>query len=82
MLDCEGMDHEQRPLCEAQAKGNNLSLERMEVSGLSAPPIILLPFTTVAYDLTPPPVWVHDVVAALEHASAPPIAIRNCCFRI
>lgn len=82
MLDCEGMDHEQRPLCEAQVKGNSLSLERTEVSSVSTPPIVLLALTTVAYDLTPPPFRVREIPPTLGHATAPPLVIRNCCFRI
>jgi hypothetical protein len=82
MTDCSGMDMEQPSLCQASAHPGHQSLDKPQLpqvqpfvaSGLM---ITLMPAAvTFPANVAPP----EDVV--LARATAPPLAIRNCCFRI
>lgn len=82
MVRCQDMDMEQPHLCHASHQTDKQSLDKPATPPLAA-------FVAVGYGLpisvdllsferfldAPPP-------AFLTHATAPPIAIRNCCFRI
>ena len=79
---CPDMDMELPNLCHAYYQADKQSLDKP-----ATPP--LAPYVAIGYGLpisldrlsferflgAPPP-------AFLTHATAPPIAIRNCCFRI
>lgn len=82
MVPCEDMDMEQPNLCHASHQTNTQSLDKP-----ATPP--LAPFVAVGYGL---PIGL-DVLSSerftgsptsafLTHATAPPLAIRHCCFRI
>ncbi len=82
MAGCHDMDPEQPSLCHAYAQSGNQSLDKPAV-----PP--LQPFLAVGFglpvtplDATHPPALAFPRTTFLTHATAPPVAIRNCCFRI
>lgn len=81
MPDCEGMDAEQRALCHAHCHGQSASAD------VSVPPALALPsidlIGTAVFLASRQPVVEDDPTApaVLSRATAPPIPIRNCCFR-
>lgn len=82
MAGCHDMDPEQPSLCHAYGQTGNQSLDKPAV-----PP--LQPFLAVGFGLsvTAPdanhlPAFAFPRTTFLTHATAPPLAIRNCCFRI
>jgi hypothetical protein len=81
MPGCEGMDLEQSALCQAHANPASQSLDRPH-------PPDPAPFVTsgVMVVVKAPAAAVDNVVASdrylLTRTTAPPIVIRNCCFRI
>ena len=84
MAGCEGMDMEQPSLCHSHALGDatKQSLGKSELPQVQ-------PFVPLGFVLASP---VIDAVAGTDDAphrsvlltrtTAPPIAIRHCCFRI
>ena len=81
MVACEDMDMEQPSLCHASHQTDKQSLDKP-----TTPPLV--PFVAVGYGL---PVSLNTLLfpssgspvpSFLTYATAPPIAIRNCCFRI
>ena len=78
---CAGMDTEQPVLCHAHGHAESSSLDKSQV-----PPI--QPFIALGQVTTLMPVDVAYRPAAalpaafLAHATAPPLSIRHCCFRI
>jgi hypothetical protein len=79
---CHDMDPVEPSLCHAYGQAGNQSLDKPAV-----PP--LQPFMAVGFglpvsplDLTYPPAFTLPATTFLTHATAPPLAIRNCCFRI
>jgi len=83
MPDCEGMDKEQSTLCHVYVHGepSKQSLAKSPVPDIQPfVPLVLvavLPFADVAALPTAAPF----VPITLARSTAPPIAIRNCCFR-
>lgn len=82
MAGCHDMDPVQPSLCHAYGQSGNQSLDKPAV-----PP--LQPFLAVGFGLpvTPleaahPPAFAFSRTTFLTHATAPPVAIRHCCFRI
>lgn len=82
MAGCHDMDPEQPSLCHAYGQTGNQSLDKPAV-----PP--LQPFLAVGFGLpatplgaTRPPDFAFPGTIFLTRATAPPLAIRNCCFRI
>lgn len=82
MAGCHDMDPVQPSLCHAYGQSGNQSLDKPAV-----PP--LQPFLAVGFGLPVIPLEVtHSPAIAfsrttfLTHATAPPVAIRHCCFRI
>ena len=84
MPNCDGMDTEQSTLCHLYAYGepSKQSLEKKPAPVV--PPfvpielVVILPILDVI-DL--PTIRAYQPIA-LTRTSSPPIAIRNCCFRI
>ena len=79
---CQDMDMEQPNLCHASHQSDKQSLDKPA----TPPP---MPFVAVGYGLpvslntlTFQPPLGSPVPSFLTYATAPPIAIRNCCFRI
>lgn len=79
---CDGMDMEQPSLCHAHAFAQQQSLDQHELPPVPAfiPTILTLIFQDVALARLAPGAEPSEPV--LAHATAPPLAIRNCCFRI
>lgn len=82
MVACEDMDMEQPSLCHASNQTGKQSLDKPA----TPPP---MPFVAVGFGLpvslntlTFQPPLGSPVPSFLTYATAPPIAIRNCCFRI
>lgn len=82
MAGCHDLDPEQPSLCHAYGQTGNQSLDKPAV-----PP--LQPFLAVGFGqpvsplaATLPPDFAFPLTTFLTHATAPPLAIRNCCFRI
>lgn len=80
--DCLGLDTEQANLCQAEATFGNQSVDNG--SGLSVPPFAAAAAMLVVHELTTEPAYVERNVSAplLARVTAPPVSIRNCCFRI
>ena len=83
MAGCDGMDLEHRNLCLAHAQAGNQSLDRPQAPDVPAfamtgPSIAVEPIAAVFFN----PVQSSPGTALLARSTAPPIAIRNCCFRI
>jgi hypothetical protein len=79
---CHDMDPAEPSLCHAYGQAGNQSLDKPVV-----PP--LQPFMAVGFglpvsplDIIYPPAFTLPGTTFLTHATAPPLAIRNCCFRI
>lgn len=81
MPGCTGMDERQPGLCKAHCDGHQQALDS------PATPYVA-PFVASALACVLPdaehaaPQLAKTGNSLLEHATSPPIAIRNCCFRI
>jgi hypothetical protein len=81
MASCDEIDPDEPSLCYAHDQAGNQSLDKPGV-----PP--LQPFLAIGFWLpltqaaAPHPVPADHQSTSLKHATAPPLAIRNCCFRI
>lgn len=82
MVPCQNMDMEQPHLCHASHQTDKQSLDKPATPPLS-------PFVAVGYGLPISLITLtyqrplgSPIPAFLTYATAPPIAIRNCCFRI
>jgi hypothetical protein len=80
--DCIGSDTEQANLCNTHATSGNQSLDKPNVAPLS--PFAVATLTVVLRDFEFVSTSPSRNVAAppLTRVTAPPLAIRNCCFRI
>jgi hypothetical protein len=82
MPGCQDMDQVQPSLCHAHGQIGNQSLDKPELphvqpfimAGLA---VQLSPVAIIARAIGTPP-----AAALLTRTTAPPLAIRNCCFRI
>ena len=82
MAACLDMDPVEPSLCHAHANADHQSLDKHSVP--SPQPFMaagswVLPSPA---ELAPPPLSASPEATSLTHANAPPLAIRNCCFRI
>ena len=82
MASCDEIDPDEPSLCFAHDQVGNQSLDKPGV-----PP--LQPFVSVGFWLpltllrtAPVTVQASHQTTFLEYATAPPLAVRNCCFRI
>ncbi|ALK99684.2 hypothetical protein AM586_17605 [Massilia sp. WG5] len=82
MSSCHDVDMEQPSLCHASHQTDKQSLDKPATPPLS-------PFVAVGYGLPISLITLtyqrplgSPIPAFLTYATAPPIAIRNCCFRI
>jgi hypothetical protein len=82
MPDCAGMDTQQSGLCQAHCIGEKQTLDAPAAPNVA--PFVASTLACVLPDTRPGADVAYDDMAAtpLQHATAPPIAIRNCCFRI
>jgi len=82
MVGCQGMKKAQPSLCHALDQAGSQSLDRPE-SPRVQPFIAVAP--APAFLATPPayrPISIQPDSLLLTRSSAPPLSIRNCCFRI
>lgn len=82
MSDCEGLDLEKPNLCQADGQKREISLDKPALQGVPA----FAPASLVS-TVTPAEVAVPAKLSLVfggirARTSAPPLAIRNCCFRI
>jgi hypothetical protein len=82
MTACHDMDPVQPSLCHAYGQAGNQSLDKPAVPPLQPFMAVGFGLTVSPLDLTYPPAFTFPRTSFLTHASAPPLAIRNCCFRI
>lgn len=82
MAGCEGMDAEQPGLCHAHGQIGDQSLDKPGVPVLQ--PLFSASIAPVFRDLnsTRSAVSVPSDRVFLVRTTAPPLSIRNCCFRI
>jgi hypothetical protein len=82
MPGCDGMDHAQPSLCHASAHPHGQSLDTPQLPSVQpfmAAHVVIIPLPTA---------WTSFSEASLapsgllKRTTAPPITIRNCCFRI
>lgn len=80
--DCMGSDMDQANLCNAHATSGNQSLDKPNAT--PAAPFTVAALTVVPRDLEPSyaPLARNLEAPPLSRVTAPPLAIRNCCFRI
>jgi hypothetical protein len=83
MVGCEGMvDTEQPSLCHAHSRVGNQSLDKPAVPDVTPSLAIMLVPAVGDLDIAFRPVSTHAQSSWLMRGSAPPLSIRNCCFRI
>ncbi len=84
MVGCEGMDSEQPALCHAHAEDafGKQSLDKPTAPDVPAFVQAGLVLTLVIIEISELPQEPQRQSLLLAHSTAPPIAIRNCCFRI
>lgn len=84
MANCEGMDKSQPSLCHIHAHGE-LSKQSLEKSPVpDVPPFVAgtLVLDLQFFDVAALPETKPYPPVTLTRSTAPPISIRNCCFRI
>jgi hypothetical protein len=83
MAGCEGMvDTEQPQLCHAHSQVGNQSLDKPAAPDVPPSAAILLMLVINDVDVAYRPIAARAETARLMQASAPPLSIQNCCFRI
>ena len=82
MTSCHEIDPDEPSLCHAHDQAGNQSLDKPGVP-------ILQPFLATGFWLPLTPTGTEPFLVGparqttfLEHATAPPLAVRNCCYRI
>lgn len=82
MESCDEVDPEQPSLCFAHDQAGNRSLDKPGAPSLQ--PFLAVGFwlPLTAIDVAPHPASAAHQITSLKNATAPPLAIRNCCFRI
>ena len=82
MAGCTGMDIQQPGLCHAHDHTGQQSLDKPDVP--QVPPFAAMGLVLIVQtiDLSVPPATAGSETISLAHATAPPLAIRHCCFRI
>ena len=77
---CDVVDPDEPSLCFAHDQAGNQSLDKPATPPL--PPFLPVGFVLQLTSLDPVPPATSYPTTFLTHATAPPLAIRNCCFRI
>jgi len=82
MSACEGMDMAQPGLCHAYGQADNLSLDKPPLPNIApfVPIALILAWSSV--DIVGMSTAAQPEPVSLVRATAPPLSIRNCCFRI
>jgi hypothetical protein len=79
---CMGMDKEQPSLCHAYDQAGNQSLDKPGVPAVQAFIPVALVLTLVTTDVAILRIREQTEPFSLTRTTAPPLSIRNCCFRI
>lgn len=79
---CHGMDIKQLSLCHAHSDAGKQSLDKPELPHVQPFVAIRLARLLSSVDNASSPTTALPTIAQLTRATAPPLAIRNCCFRI
>ncbi|MFZ6653733.1 hypothetical protein [Undibacterium sp. TJN19] len=84
MSNCEGMDVDQPGLCHAHAQNewSKQSLDKPSLPDVQAFMPIGVVLVIQNVDLVAAKIHAKPASKLLSHTTAPPIAIRHCCFRI
>jgi hypothetical protein len=82
MEGCTEMDMEQPSLCHAYVHVGDQSLDKPGVPPVQPFTSVALVVTLMTADVTRLPVPTANEPVSLTRSTAPPISIRNCCFRI
>lgn len=82
MPGCVGMDLEQPSLCHAQDQVGNQSLDKPNFPQVQPFIAIGLTQALVYIDAAYRPLTAQPRPFVLARVTAPPLSIRNCCFRI
>ena len=82
MPGCDGMDLEQPALCQAHAQAGKQSLDKPPAPDIPAFTASGLVVLLVAIAPAPHRIFAQPDLGLLKRSTAPPIAVRNCCFRI
>lgn len=82
MSGCTGMDMEQPGLCHAHDHAGNQSLDKPELPQVQPFMAVGLTLTLIPIEIAYRPLVSHPEDLLLTRATAPPLSIRNCCFRI
>ena len=82
MPDCEEVDMEQLVLCHAHTQVGKQTLDKPDLPNVSPSVAVLLVPVVSDIHVAYRPVAPSANTAALRPASAPPLSIQNCCFRI
>jgi hypothetical protein len=79
---CVEVDKNQPNLCHAHDQVGNQSLDKPPVPPVQPFVAVGLAVPVSPIDITWHPAASPPQISFLERATAPPVAIRNCCFRI
>ncbi len=82
MAGCTGMDTTQPSLCHAHDHAGHQSLDKPELPQVQAFVATGLALTVSSIELAHPPAATPSQASSLTRTTAPPLSIRNCCFRI
>lgn len=82
MADCEGMDADVSALCHAHCQPDTQSLDKPPLPDISPFVAIALVTTVIDFTFAIQPIAAPRDDLSLRRITAPPISIRNCCFRI
>lgn len=82
MSGCDGVDVEKPNLCQADSHKGKQSLDKPELPNVPsfAPAQLLAVITPLHLSVPPSPAITAE--GTLARTTAPPLSIRNCCFRI
>ena len=82
MSGCIGMDSAQAGLCHAHDQAGNQSLDKPELPQIQPFMAVALVTTLIPTDASWGATATLPEAASLAHATAPPLSILHCCFRI
>ncbi|MEC5160850.1 MULTISPECIES: hypothetical protein [unclassified Janthinobacterium] len=82
MSACTGMDMQQPSLCHAHSQTGNQSLDKPELPQVQPFVAVELMQALIFLDTAYRPHSAQSPAPLLQRATAPPLSIRNCCFRI
>lgn len=82
MPECEGIDTNQPNLCHAHDHAGSQSLDKPELPKVQAFSPVALVAALESTDFVDHPVPIQSELFLITRTTAPPLSIRNCCFRI